>query len=96
MYLHTILAEKAGLTATQVNSMLAGKCPTTLTARQAAAYKLAVKIAALKGPLDLASFKDAEAVLGTIGVEGVTQQTATSMLAIVMLNVGDICVPAGV
>lgn len=95
VYLHTILAEKAGFTATQVNGMLAGRCPTTVTARQAAAYKLAVRIASLKGPLDSASFNAALSVLGREGVEGVTQQTATSMLAIIMLNVGDICVPAG-
>jgi hypothetical protein len=73
--------------------MLAGVCPTDITTRQQAAYKLAVKITNLKGPLDAASWKAAVAALGLVGVEGVTQQTAASLLAIIMLNVGDVGVP---
>ncbi|CAG8971357.1 hypothetical protein HYALB_00005976 [Hymenoscyphus albidus] len=93
IYAHTILGQKAGFTLKQVKSMLAGKCPYDVTPRQAAAYKLAVKITNLRGPLDSASFDEAVSVLGRVGVEGITQQTATSLLAVIMLNVGDIGVP---
>jgi hypothetical protein len=73
--------------------MLAGKVPADITPRQKAAYILAVKITNLKAPLDAASWKTAVAALGLTGVEGVTQQTAASLLSIIMLNVGDVGVP---
>ncbi|KAF7860818.1 hypothetical protein EAF04_008336 [Stromatinia cepivora] len=96
IYAHTILAERAGLTAAQVKDMLAGHCPSSVTARQKAVYEIAVKLAKTRGPLDTASFKEAEAVLGQAGVLGAIQQSAAFMYASMMLNAGDVCLPSSV
>lgn len=96
IYAHTILAEKAGLTAEQVASMIAGTCPSSITERQKAIYQLAVKLAEMRGPLDMASFEAAEAVLGKDGVAGAVHQSAAFMYAAMMLNAGDVCLPSGI
>jgi 4-carboxymuconolactone decarboxylase len=74
IYAHTILAEKAGFTSAQVKAMLAGDCPSGITARQSAVYRLAAKLAQTRGPLDSASFNEALSVLGRAGVTGAVQQ----------------------
>ncbi|KAF5867686.1 putative carboxymuconolactone decarboxylase protein [Botrytis fragariae] len=96
IYAHKILAEKAGLTASQVGAMLAGDCPSSVTPRQKAIYEVAVKLARTRGPLDMPSFTTAEAVLGQAGILGAIQQSAAFMYASMMLNAGDVCLPAGV
>ncbi|TGO41217.1 hypothetical protein BHYA_0025g00690 [Botrytis hyacinthi] len=96
IYAHKILAEKAGLTASQVAAMLAGDCPSSVTPRQKAVYEVAVKLAQTRGPLDMPSFKAAEAVLGQAGILGAIQQSAAFMYASMMLNAGDVCLPPGV
>ncbi|ESZ91058.1 hypothetical protein SBOR_8552 [Sclerotinia borealis F-4128] len=96
IYAHTILAEKAGLTAAQVKALLVGRCPPSVTKRQEAIYHVAVKLTQTRGPLDIASFKAAEAVLGQAGVLGAVQQSAAFMYASMMLNAGDVCLPSGV
>ncbi|THV44336.1 hypothetical protein BGAL_0669g00010 [Botrytis galanthina] len=96
IYAHKILAEKAGLTASQVAVMLAGDCPSSVTSRQKAVYEVAAKLARTRGPLDMSSFKAAEAVLGQAGILGAIQQSAAFMYASMMLNAGDVCLPSGV
>jgi 4-carboxymuconolactone decarboxylase len=96
IYAHTILAQKAGYTLEQVEAMLAGTCPADITARQAAIYNLAVKLAQMRGPLDAESFNAALSVLGRDGVASAIQQSAAFMYAAVMLNAGDVCLPPGV
>lgn len=96
IYAHTILSEKAGFTSAQVTEMLAGKTPSTITARAAAVYKLAIQLAQTRGPLDTASFNAALSVLGHAGVNAAIQQTAAFMYASIMLNGGDVCAPSGV
>ncbi|KAF7912024.1 uncharacterized protein EAE98_011781 [Botrytis deweyae] len=96
IHAHEILAEKAGLTASQVVGMLAGDCPSRVTPRQKAVYEVAVKLARTRGPLDMPSFKAAEAVLGQAGILGAVQQSAAFMYASMMLNAGDVCLPSGV
>ncbi|KAJ8061325.1 hypothetical protein OCU04_010388 [Sclerotinia nivalis] len=76
--------------------MLGGHCPLSVTARQKAVYEIAVKLAKTRGPLDTASFKAAEAVLGQAGILGAIQQSAAFMYASMMLNAGDVCLPSGV
>ncbi|KAI9640044.1 hypothetical protein NHQ30_011607 [Ciborinia camelliae] len=96
IYAHTILAEKAGYTAVQVQSMLAGTCPSDITKRQAACWTLAVKLAQTKGPLDSVSFQEASSVLGTESVAAAIHQAAAFLYTSIMLNAGDVCLPAGV
>ena len=96
IYAHTLLAQKAGFTLVQVELMLAGFCPPGITARQAAIYNLAAKLAQMRGPLDSESFNAALAVLGRDGVAGTIQQSAAFMYSAVMLNAGDVCLPDGV
>ncbi|KAH6662528.1 hypothetical protein B0J14DRAFT_495980 [Halenospora varia] len=96
IYAHTILAQKSGYTAPQVEAMLAGVTPFDITERQAAIHKLAIKMVQLKGPLDTVSFNDALSVLGQVGIEIAIHQTAAFMYAALMLNVGDVCLPSGV
>ncbi|KAF7951878.1 hypothetical protein EAE96_007175 [Botrytis aclada] len=96
IYAHKILAEKAGLTASQAAAMLAGDCPSSVTPRQKAVYEVAVKLAHTRGPLDMLSFKTAEAVLGQAGILGAIQQSAALMYASMMLNAGDVCLPSDV
>jgi hypothetical protein len=67
IYAHTILAQKAGFTLAQVEDMLAGICPEGVSVRQVAIYKLGVKLAQMRGPLDEVSYNDAFAVLGREG-----------------------------
>ncbi|TGO14829.1 hypothetical protein BTUL_0048g00700 [Botrytis tulipae] len=73
IYAHKILAEKAGLTASQVAGILAGDCPSSVTPSQKAVYEVAVKLAQTRGPLNMPSFKAAEAVLGQAGILGAIQ-----------------------
>ena len=96
IYAHTLLAQKAGYTLTQVEYMLAGTCPADITPRQAAVYRLASKLAQMKGPLDSASYNAAFDILGREGVAGVIQQSAAFMYSAVMLNAGDVCLPSDV
>ncbi|KAF7895911.1 hypothetical protein EAF00_005926 [Botryotinia globosa] len=96
IYAHKILAEKAGLTASQVAGMLAGDCPSSVTPRQKAVYEVAVKLAQTRGPSNMPSFKAAEAVLGQAGILGAIQPSAAFTYASMMLNAGDVCLPSGV
>jgi len=96
IYAHTILAQKAGYTELQVKNMLNGVTPLDITERQATIYELAIKMVQLKGPLDSASFDAAVSVLGLVDLESVVQQTAAFMYAALMLNVGDVGLPASV
>ncbi|KAF7915630.1 hypothetical protein BELL_0175g00050 [Botrytis elliptica] len=95
IHAHKILAEKAGLTASQVVGMLAGDCSSRVTPRQKAVYEVAVKLARTRGPLDMPSFKAAEAVLGQAGIIGAVRQSAAFMYASMMLNAGDVYVIKG-
>jgi hypothetical protein len=76
--------------------MLAGVCPSSITTREAAIYKLAVKLAQTREPLDTESFNAALAVLGPDGVAGTIQQSAAFMYSAVMLNAGNVYLPSGV
>ncbi|TGO83894.1 hypothetical protein BPOR_0578g00030 [Botrytis porri] len=96
IYAYRILADKAGLSASQVEEMLAGDCPSCVTARQKAVCEDAVKLAQTRGPLDMQSFKAAEDVLGREGTMGAVQQSAAFMYASIMLNAGDVGLLAGV
>jgi hypothetical protein len=93
IYAHTILAQRAGFTTAQVESMLAGSCPEDIAAREAACWALAVKLAQTRGPLDEESFKEARDVLGVEGVAAAVHQAAAFMYASMMLNAGDVPVP---
>jgi 4-carboxymuconolactone decarboxylase len=95
IYAHTILAEKAGYTPEQVKSMLAGTCPSDITARQGAIYKLAIKLAQTRGPLDSESYDEAFSVLGHAGITGAINQAAAFMFVSLLLNAGDVQMPAG-
>ncbi|EHL02473.1 hypothetical protein M7I_1554 [Glarea lozoyensis 74030] len=90
IYAHTILAQKAGFTLSQVEAMLAGDCPSDITERQSAIFKLAVKLAQMRGPLDSVSFNEALFVLGRDGVTAAIQQSAAFMHAAILLNAADI------
>ena len=96
VYAHTIVAQKAGYSADQVKSMIEGACPEGITARQEAIYRLAKKLATTRGPLDGGSFDEAVAVLGRSDLAAATQEAAAFMIASMMGNVGDVCLPAGV
>ncbi|RDW59414.1 hypothetical protein BP6252_12501 [Coleophoma cylindrospora] len=96
IYAHSILAEKVGYTPEQVQAMLAGTCPSDITARQGAIHTLAIKLAQTRGPLDMESFESAVSVLGRAGVASAVQQSAAFMYAAMMLNAGDVGVPLGV
>ncbi|PQE23622.1 Carboxymuconolactone decarboxylase-like protein [Rutstroemia sp. NJR-2017a BVV2] len=96
IYAHAILAERAGYTAAQVKAMLAGTCPSGITKRQAACWTLAVKLAQTRGPLDSVSFQEASDVLGTESVAAAIHQAAAFMYTSIMLNAGDVGLPAGV
>ncbi|RDW65166.1 hypothetical protein BP5796_09858 [Coleophoma crateriformis] len=96
IYAHTLLAEKAGYTLEQVKAMLAGTCPSDITARQGAIHTLAIKLAQTRGPLDMESFESAVSVLGRAGVASAVQQSAAFMYAAMMLNAGDVGLPLGV
>lgn len=80
----------------QVTAALAGEYPSIMTARQEATYHVARKLAQTRGPLDSASFKAAEAVLGKAGVLGAVQQSAAFMYTSMMLNAADVCLSSGV
>ena len=75
--------------------MLAGHYKTDISARETAIYNLAVKLAHMKGPLDVASYDAAFAVLGREGVAATIQQSAAFSYSAMMLNAGDVCVPVG-
>jgi 4-carboxymuconolactone decarboxylase len=96
LYAHAILAERAGYTAAQVKAMLSGSCPSDITKRQAACWTLAVKLAQTRGPLDGVAFKEASDVLGTESLAAVIHQVAAFMYTSIMLNAGDVGLPAGV
>lgn len=94
-YAHTILAQKAGFTLAQVQSMLAG-VPTDIPPLPLAAYEVAVKLAQTRGPLDSASWNEAFSVLGQLGTHGAIMQAAAFMHASMMMNGGDVCLPENV
>ena len=73
--------------------MLVGTCPSDVTVRQAAIYKLAVKLAQMRGPLNKESFNESVAVLGLDGVGSAIQQPAAFINASMMMNVGHVAVP---
>jgi hypothetical protein len=58
-------------------------------ARQFATYKLGVKLAQTRGPLDKASFQEAFSMLGRSSVACAIQQIAAFMYAAIMLHAGD-------
>ncbi|PQE04239.1 peptidase cysteine serine trypsin protein [Rutstroemia sp. NJR-2017a BVV2] len=95
IYAHSILAEKAGYSSVQVKEMLEGRCPADIGAREAAVYKLAVKLAQTRGPLDGESYDDALEVLGREGVLGVVQKAAAFMHASILMNAGNVGLPKG-
>jgi 4-carboxymuconolactone decarboxylase len=96
IYAHSILAEKAGYSSVQVKEMLEGRCPADVGEREAAVYKLAVKLAQTRGPLDGESYDEALEVLGREGVLGAVQQAAAFMHASILMNAGDVGLPNGV
>jgi 4-carboxymuconolactone decarboxylase len=75
--------------------MLEGRCPADVGAREAAVYKLAVKLAQTRGPLDGESYDKALEVLGREGVLGAVQQAAAFMHASILMNAGDVGLPKG-
>jgi AhpD family alkylhydroperoxidase len=93
LYAHARIAEKAGLSASQISDAKSGKLPDGLTKRERATYASARALAALRGPLPGGEFERAETVLGKDGTAAVMHLVGQFLYSSLLLNAADVPIP---
>ncbi len=85
---------KVGLSLEQVSSAIEGSTPEVLTDIEVAVYKLALKLARARGPLDKESWQEAERKLGREGAARIGHVVAWFVYNCTLLNLGAVDVPS--
>ncbi|PGH11971.1 hypothetical protein AJ79_04558 [Helicocarpus griseus UAMH5409] len=93
IYAHTSIAERLGLTATQISDALSGIVPTDLNERESVTYKFALQLVEMRGPMEAEKFEAAKAVLGREEVAAVMHTVGSFLYSSVLMNAADVPVP---
>ena len=93
-YAHERIGVKVGLSLDQVSSAIEKNTPEDLTDIEVVVYKLALKLARARGPLDKESWQEAERELGREGAARIGYVVAWFVYKCTLLNLGAIDVPS--
>lgn len=93
-YAHERIGVKVGLSPEQVSSAIKGTTPEGLTDTDVVIYRLALKLARARGPLDKDSWQEAELKLGKDGAARVGHVVAWFVYNCTLLNLGAVDVPS--
>ena len=93
LYAHTLVADKVGFSATQVEDAKNGKTPKDLSEREEATYVFAGELVRMRGPLGEEAFERARKVLGREGVAAIVHTTGAFLYSSFLLNVADVPAP---
>jgi AhpD family alkylhydroperoxidase len=93
IYAHSLVAQKVGLSESQVKAVAEGKMPEGLNEREEAVFEFSGRLARGKGPLPDDVFEMATGLMGKDRVLVLVQLVAVYSYVCLMLNAGCVVVP---
>lgn len=95
LYAHSRIAQSVGLSPGQIADASVGKTPAGLDAVEEAAWAFSRRLAGTRGPLDTATWQNAQSCLGREGVANLAHVTGAYAYLSMFQNAADIRLPGG-
>ncbi|KAF2229269.1 hypothetical protein EV356DRAFT_475695 [Viridothelium virens] len=94
LYIHSEVAVKCGISASEVQQAVNGKTPDGLEKVEAIIYNFSLNLAQSRSPLDAATFEEARNVLGRERVAGLAQLVCAYVQVSILSNIDGGKIPA--